>query len=150
MSTLFTSLTKENTKCYRRLSSTRKFTEVATAMESMKNNSYNQNVFERNPKKTIATAILISFLILDCSFTNIYRYTILLNYTIKWTYPSLLLHLMLPKKIIEIKSNIYHHDFAKNSFAIRLHGHLKPRIYTSSLGFKDRSSRKISLVTDKE
>lgn len=91
------------------------------------------SIFERNPKKTIGVTIILVLLIMDFSLTQIYL------------------------KIMENKERVglgishpnYHHDFIKNGHSSESGRLGNYEIYTNSLGFKDKSNRKITRDTDK-
>ena len=90
------------------------------------------SVFERNPKKTIFGLIIILFFGLDIVLSKIYR-----NIQEKREQVAL-----------AIKHPIYHHDFEKNGHS-KESGRLGDyEIFTNSLGFKDKSIRKISRNSD--
>lgn len=99
-------------------------------------NYQNQNIFIRNPKKTITVVVIISILILDFSVTKVYRW-----YKSKQPTPMARIYDLHP---------VYSHGFKKNSFVIEEWRGIKIPIYTNSLGFKDRTSREISLTSDKK
>jgi len=92
-----------------------------------------RSVFERNPKKTITVIVFLLLLVMDFSLSLIYS------------------------KIRENKERVglgiphpnYHHDFIKNGYSAesgRLGNYI---LYTNSLGFKDKSNRKIHQETNK-
>ena len=95
--------------------------------------------FERNPKKTIFFVIVISVSILDVVLTNIFLlYTSIIQSE--------------PNPTLGVKNEIYHHDFIKNGSVENEYPILENRrikLHTNSLGFKDKSSRRISLLPSK-
>jgi len=102
------------------------------------------SIFARNPKITILSVILISSLILDVVLTNIFS----LYTAIKDNAPNILTS----PPTLGVKHEIYHHDLVKNGFIEteypRYHNE-RVKLYTNSLGFKDKSSRTISLLPSK-
>ena len=102
------------------------------------------SIFERNPKITILSVIMISALILDVVLTNIFS----LYTAIKNNQPNILTS----PHTLGVKHEIYHHDLVKNGFIEteypRYHNR-RVKLYTNSLGFKDKSSRTISLAPSK-
>jgi lysophospholipase L1-like esterase len=96
--------------------------------------------FERNPKKTIFFVIVISVSILDVVLTNIFLlYTSIIQSE--------------PNPTLGVKNEIYHHDFIKNGSVENEYPILEDRrikLHTNSLGFKDKSSRRISLLPSKK
>lgn len=97
-----------------------------------------QNWFEANPKKTIASIIVIGFLVVDFSLAAALKIVGLFE-------PS-----YVTSKVREAYYRnphpVYHHDLEKNiSNYIAEWGKNDYRIDTNSMGFKDSSNRKISL-----
>jgi len=99
------------------------------------------SIFERNPKTSILLVIVISTLILDVFLTNAFS----LYTKIKNNEPNILTR----PPIMGVKHDIYHHTWAKN-FSIEteypLYHDEKIKLYSNSLGFKDESSRTVSIV----
>ncbi|HIF03288.1 MAG TPA: hypothetical protein EYQ84_08375 [Nitrospinaceae bacterium] len=57
-----------------------------------------------------------------------------------------------PNPTLGVKNEIYHHDFIKNGSVENEYPILEDRrikLHTNSLGFKDKSSRRISLLPSK-
>jgi lysophospholipase L1-like esterase len=106
------------------------------------------SIFARNPKITIFFVITISVLILDVVLTNIFLHTEIKNND------------QLPgvkPPILGVRNEIYHHDLIKNGmieakytqdYLLSL-GIGKAKLFTNSLGFKDKSSRTIPLLPSK-
>jgi len=91
-----------------------------------------QSVFEKNPKMTILVIVIILLIIMDFSLSSIYS------------------------KIKENRERVglgiphqsYHHDFVKNGYSAESGRLGDYDLYTNSLGFKDKSNRKINRNTD--
>ncbi len=106
------------------------------------------SIFVRNPKITIFFVITISVLILDVVLTNIFLiYGNKNNDQLPGVKPP----------ILGVRNEIYHHDLIKNGmievkynrdYAFSL-GISKAKLFTNSLGFKDKSSRTIPLLSSK-
>ncbi len=92
------------------------------------------SIFERNPKITITIIIIFMLLILDFSLSKIY-------FKIKENQERVGLGISHPN---------YHHDFIKNGYSPEVGRLGNYEIYTNSLGFKDKSNRKIARDTDKK
>ncbi|MCJ7800926.1 MAG: hypothetical protein MUP82_01050 [Candidatus Marinimicrobia bacterium] len=91
------------------------------------------SVFEKNPKKTIFVVVIILFIIMDFSLSIVYT-------KIKENRERV--GLGIPHKI-------YHHDFIKNGYSAESGRLGDYELYTNSLGFKDKSNRKIARDTEK-
>jgi lysophospholipase L1-like esterase len=103
------------------------------------------SIFERNPKITILFVITIAVLILDVALTN----TFSLYTAIKNDEPNTLTS----QPILGVKHEVYHHDLIKSGMIEIKHSRLydrKIKLHTNSLGFKDKSSRTISLLPSKK
>tara|TARA_B100000315_G_scaffold236596_1_gene252585 strand:+ start:261 stop:1475 length:1215 start_codon:yes stop_codon:yes gene_type:complete len=104
-----------------------------------------KTIFERNPKITILSVITISALILDVVLTNIFS----LYTAVKYDRPNILTS----PPVLGVKHEIYHHDLMKNGLTEQnfkdLHGE-KVQLHTNSLGFKDKSSRTVSLLPTRD
>ena len=106
------------------------------------------SIFARNPKITIFFVITISVLILDVVLTNIFLiYGNKNNDQLPGVKPP----------ILGVRNEIYHHDFIKNGmievkynrdYVLSL-GISKAKLFTNSLGFKDKSSRTIPILSSK-
>lgn len=94
-----------------------------TKVEKEKN-----NIFLQYPKITIVLTVIISVLVLDVFLTNIY------NYRKKQT-----------QREIIIDHPVYHLTFKKNSNNSGSYYGNQYTLFTNSLGFKDKSSRKVQL-----
>jgi len=82
------------------------------------------------------------FLTLDFSITNL-----LFKKTNFW---SQIEKIYFVKKNWRIKSDLYHHDFKKNVDVIESWGHLKYRLITNSLAFRDFGKNEIKLKNSKK
>ena len=104
-----------------------------------------KSIFEENPKKTIASIIVIVFLLADISVANIYRLYFGHNFHDNKLYEQQQL-----EHSYRIKSDVYHHDLKKN---IDNHaaawGGIEYKITTDSLGFKTQKPGNTAIVTDK-
>ncbi len=91
-----------------------------------------QSVFDKKPKMTILVIVIILLIIMDFSLSSIYS------------------------KIKENRERVglgishqnYHHDFIKNGYSAESGRLGDYDLYTNSLGFKDKSNRKIARKTD--
>jgi hypothetical protein len=91
------------------------------------------SIFERNPKKSIFIIVIILIIIMDFSLSGIFT------------------------KIQENRERVglgvpnqnYHHDFIKYGYSAESGRLGDYELYTNSLGFKDKSNRRISRKTDK-
>ncbi len=92
----------------------------------MSENEAGVSWFERNSKKTIATVVIVCWILLDTIAAQVF-----------------------PRREIGTPSPYYHHDF-KKSFKLTRNVHGQSfAIYTNSLGFIDDSNRVVPLVSDK-
>lgn len=89
-------------------------------------------VFDKHSKITIVVISIIIFIVLDLMLSMV-RNTIIENRE---------------KTSLGIKHPIYHHDFAKNERSKETGRLGDYTIYTNSLGFKDKASRKIAKTFD--
>lgn len=90
------------------------------------------STFDRHPKITITVIVLILFVLMDFSLSIVY------NKVIKNR----------ERTGLGIRHPVYHHDFVKNGVS-RENGRLGDyTIYTNSIGFKDKSNRKIDREFD--
>ena len=99
----------------------------------------NNNIFERHPKKTLSILILIGFVLCDILLAKVLMTTGI--YT--------------PQKKIEqyyrIKDPVFHHTLKKNiEHSDAVWGAMGYKIYTNSLGFKDKTSRNVTLKAQKK
>jgi hypothetical protein len=93
-----------------------------------------ENIFERNPVKTVFFVIVLLTIILDVSLTSFFL----------WRNKG-----GQRDPLLGIKHEVYHHTWVKNGFVeteFPIYQDGKIRIYSNSLGFRDKSSRTISLV----
>lgn len=112
----------------------------------------NYNFFERYPRVTIVCFLLASILIIDFLSASIYKffkgypwvYRVVMQADIKWNEQR-------RREITyRIPSKFYHHDLsAKIAGCKTSWGPYIYTVYTNSLGFKDKSTRNISLIPDK-
>ena len=86
------------------------------------------SVFEKNSKKTIFIVIVLLLVIIDFSLSIIYT-------KIKGNRERVGLG---------IPNQIYHHDFIRNGYSAESGRLGEYELYTNSLGFKDKSNRKIA------
>lgn len=89
-------------------------------------------VFDRNPKKTILVVVILLLIIMDLSLSFLYTKIKVSNERIGLGVPH-------PN---------YHHDFIKNGYSAESGRLGNYDLYTNSLGFKDKSNRKINRNTD--
>jgi len=95
------------------------------------NSKKKDSVFERHPRTSILFILIIFFFLIDVFLTKTYKY-----------YKE--------KTKIAIQHPVYGHTYKKNSkYTGRFHNN-KYTIYTNSLGFKDKSSREVSLTSSYE
>lgn len=99
----------------------------------------NNNFFERHPKKTLSVIILVGFILCDILLAKVL--------TTAGVYA--------PQKKIEqyyrIKDPIFHHALKANiEHSDAVWGSMGYKIFTNSLGFKDKSAREVSLMSDKK
>jgi len=90
------------------------------------------SIFDKHPKKTILTMVVLLFVLMDFSLSYVY------------------FRIMESRERTDlgIPHTIYHHDFIKNGTSPesgRLGDYV---VYTNSLGFKDKSNRKIRREVD--
>lgn len=90
-------------------------------------------IFDRNPKKTILVVVILLLIIMDFSLSLIYT-------RIKDNRERVGLGVAHPN---------YHHDFIKNGYSAESGRLGDNELYTNSLGFKDKSNRKIARSTEK-
>ena len=88
-----------------------------------------KSIFDRNPKTTIILTVITIILVLDLALTRAYNSYLDLGY--------------LNKKTIVTKHDVYHHTFKKSKKA-KVFNH---KIYTNSLGFKDKVIRDVDLLS---
>ena len=103
------------------------------------------SIFEQNPKITILFVITISVLILDVVLTNIFSFVS----GNKHDEPNRLTS----QPILGVKHEVYHHDLIKSGVIETKYTRFpdrKIKLHTNSLGFKDKSSRTISLLPSKK
>ena len=113
---------------------------MTTNTKSVNSRNY---IFVRNPKITIFFVITISVLILDVVLTNIYFiYGNKNNDQLPGVKPP----------VLGVRNEIYHHDLIKNGMIetkYTLFHDRNVKLHTNSLGFKDKSSRTIPLLSSK-
>lgn len=90
-------------------------------------------IFDRNPKKTILVVVILLLIIMDFSLSLIYT-------RIKDNRERVGLG---------IPHQNYHHDFIRNGYSAESGRLGDYDLYTNSLGFKDKSNRKIARSTEK-
>lgn len=90
-------------------------------------------IFDRNPKKTIVVVVILLLIIMDFSLSLIYT-------RIKDNRERVGLG---------IPHQNYHHDFIRNGYSAESGRLGDYDLYTNSLGFKDKSNRKIARSTEK-
>lgn len=92
-----------------------------------------ENIFERNPKKTILFVVIALTLMLDVSLTHFFLWQKNTDYS---------------DPLLGIRHEVYHHTWVKNGFVeteYPMYHDKKIKLYSNSLGFRDRYSREISL-----
>lgn len=90
-------------------------------------------IFDRNPKKTILVVVILLLIIMDFSLSLIY--TRIKNNR--------------ERVGLGIPHQNYHHDFIRNGYSAESGRLGDYDLYTNSLGFKDKSNRKIARSTEK-
>jgi len=102
------------------------------------------NRFEKHPIRTIVLFILISFFTCDFLAANIYK---LIN---GYSWNDSLWFKNKVEKRYRIKSDIYHHDLAKNKeIKNARYRNFEYKVYTNSLGFKDKMVRDVPFSADR-
>jgi len=91
------------------------------------------SIFDKNPKKTILIVVIILLTIMDFSLSKIY----------------LRIKENRERVGLGIPHQNYHHDFIKYGYSAESGRLGDYELYTNSLGFKDKSNRKIARETDK-
>ena len=105
-------------------------------------NDKRQNIFERNPNKTVFMLLSIVVLILDLSVASIY--TQVKGHGLFENPAAAAARI---EKSYRIGSDIYHHDLAKRASVDNARwGGIEYAIATDSLGFKNREVKEISLT----
>ena len=105
------------------------------------NDSSLGNWLARHPRKTITIFLIISFIFLDVLAANVYRWI----EGHPWNKSTDEI-----ERSYRIPSEIYNHDLApKMSVDNARWGPITYRVRTNSLGFKDRNTRNVPLVSDK-
>ena len=84
------------------------------------------NLFERNPRKTLVFTVVLFFLIADVAARVVFDPT---------------------GNSFRCSSPYYHHDFLPNQSTETAWGDRKYRIYTNSLGFRDKAIRDVPLAS---
>lgn len=112
-------------------------------MNNMKQN--NNNIFERNMRKTMVIIVLIVFFVIDITVSNVYKLLFGYSFHDKRQY--------IEKNIEEtyrISSDIYHHDLAKNIYLENsIWGGKNYTVATDSLGFKVEKPKNTPMISDK-
>jgi hypothetical protein len=92
-----------------------------------KNPEQGKNLFERNPRKTLVFTVASIILILDLIAGAIFIPT--------------------DSRSFRCSSPYYHHDFLPGQDAATAWGPMKYRVFTNSLGFRDRAVREVPLAS---
>lgn len=108
----------------------------------------NPTVFERNPKKTIISVILIILISLDVAAERLLDRNNLLNELLHTLNPNLAYKVEIWQHRKQNPS--YHHGLEPNHDFIETWGVLKYRLVTNSLGFKDSAKRVVPPDTHKK
>ena len=99
--------------------------------------SNKNNIFEKHPKKTIGIIIFFGIIVFDVLAANI----------------LMSVGIYAPQKKIEqyyrVQDSVFHHSLKKNiEHSDAIWGSIGYKVYTNSLGFKDRAARQIDLEND--
>ena len=99
------------------------------------------NWFEQHPRITIVGVLLVGFLMLDVLFANMYK--LIAGHPWAQDFVSI-------ERQYRVPSDIYHNDLAEKVMVDNVRwGFLTYKVRTNSLGFRDRTTRDVALVTDK-
>ena len=116
-------------------------------MNNIKNKDI--SIFERHPRKTIFCFLILVTLVVDFLSASTYRFFKGYQWTSRKEEQQKIKNQKLAKAY-RIPSKFYHHDLApKKALRGDFYGTKIYNVYTNSLGFRDKSTRDVSLIPDK-
>jgi len=108
-------------------------------------NNNKNSWFERNQKITLASVVLASVFIIDIFFANAYTVITGRSFWFSSSWAE-----MTAEKAYRKSSDLYHHTLRKNkSVDNAVSGGIRYKVFTNSLGFRDKIIREVPLVSDK-